>query len=310
MRRFALVVTFLLFAAACGDSVAADPVVASVEGQEIHRSDVTALRSTPDDLVVLDSEEFRQELMYLVSQRAVEAALEEDFGLSVDDADVAAAVDEQLVAAGLTIDQAVAALQDPAATEARLRALVRSQLLRNTAIDALATTDEFLDDVLANRSDLVTQVCVRHVLVETDVLAAAVVARLKDGFDFGAVAAEVSLDTSAPDGSLGCSSPARFVEAFADATLTAPVGEIYGPFETDFGWHVIIVDSRLIPTRQELEANPADYLPEALMTSEFTVWYNSRLKATTITVLPEVGVWFPEGPGILPPSSASDGAEG
>ncbi len=301
MRRLASIVASLLVAAACGGSAGDDPVVASVNGTDIHSSDVIALRTTPADEVVLDSEEFRGELMYLVAQRTVESALEADFGVVVTPGDVTAALDEQLAAGGVTLDEAIAALADPAATEARLRAVIRSQLLRNAALDELGTQTEFLDDIFANNLDVITDVCVRHVLVEDDALAAATLARLRGGADFASVAGEVSIDGSTPDGNLGCASPARYVDEFAAATLEAPVGEVFGPVETQFGFHVILVDDRFTPTRAEIEADPSTYLPAELMSTEFTVWFNDRLKSADITVLPEVGVWAPVGPGIAPP---------
>ena len=85
MRRLVPLLALPLLAAACGDS---DPVVATVEEAEIHRSDVVALRTTPDDLVKLDSEDFRQELMYLVAQHTLAQGLAEDFNVSVTDEDV------------------------------------------------------------------------------------------------------------------------------------------------------------------------------------------------------------------------------
>ena len=275
--------------------------MATVEGRDILRSDVVALRTTPDDLVELDSEDFRQELMSVIAQVTVEESLRAEFDVSVQEGEVAAALDARLRDSGLTMEQAVSALEDPAATEERLRQVVRSELLRERAALALSTSDEFVDDVLENRPDLVTTVCVRHVLVLTESEANDVKDRLDAGEDFAEVATEVSLDTGTPGGNLGCDVAARYVAPFADATLSAPVGELFGPVETDFGWHVLIVDERIAPSRADLLADPRSFVPAELISNEFTGWFNTALRAADIVVAEEVGTWLPEGPGILPP---------
>ena len=304
MRRGILIAVLALVAAACsgGD----DPVVATVGEVDIVRSDVVALRTTPDDLVVLDSGDFRNELMFLVAQEAVAAGLSSDFGIVVTDEDVVAARQANLASGDLTIDEAVAAMEDPAATPARFDGFVRSQLLREQAMDAIGASDELLDDIFATRMDLVVTVCPRHVLVPSEAEAIAVLDRLTGGEDLAAVADDVSTDTGSPGGQLGCGPAARFVEPFALATLDAPLGEPFGPVESEFGWHVVVVDERTTPTRDEVASDPRGHLPETLMQTEFTQWFNDKLEEVDIVVLEDVGTWAPEGPGILPPGEGDE----
>ena len=90
-------------------------------------------------------------------------------------------------------------------------------------------------------------VCARHLLVPTEEEAEAARARIVDGGeDFANVAGEVSTDTGsgAEGGDLGCAPAALYVPEFAAATLDQPVGEVGQPVETQFGWHVILVERR------------------------------------------------------------------
>src|SRR5690606_34185574 len=90
------------------------------------------------------------------------------------------------------------------------------------------------------------QVCASHVLLETEAEAQDVLAELEAGADLASVAGERSTDPSAAQngGDLGCTSPSSYVAPFAEAVATGEIGELLGPVETDFGFHVILVSSR------------------------------------------------------------------
>jgi peptidyl-prolyl cis-trans isomerase D len=65
------------------------------------------------------------------------------------------------------------------------------------------------------------------------------------GADFAALARELSDDTGSREsgGDLGEAERADFVGPFADAVWGMEPGEIRGPVKTEFGWHVIKLDS-------------------------------------------------------------------
>ena len=67
--------------------------------------------------------------------------------------------------------------------------------------------------------------------------------RIRAGEDFATVALEVSDDraSAANGGELGWFGPGRMVKPFEDAALAARPGQIVGPVETQFGFHVIEV---------------------------------------------------------------------
>ncbi|MCK2094793.1 peptidylprolyl isomerase [Thauera aromatica] len=84
----------------------------------------------------------------------------------------------------------------------------------------------------------------RHVLVETETAAKAIIARLQNGTPFEEVAKE-SLDPGSKDrgGELGWSNPGMFVKPFSDAMVKLEKGKYTAtPVKSDFGYHVIQLD--------------------------------------------------------------------
>ncbi len=297
LRPFAAVLLLALVGAACAGS---DPVVATVNGRDIHQSEVLELRSVDEDAVRVDSAEFRNELFNVIAQEVVVSALDEDFGITITPDEVESELAARLEEGGITEEEAIASLQDPNATRERLLRIVYSGLLGERATAALATRDDFVAQLTDETPELVTTVCARHILVETEAEAQAAAARLAEGEEFASVADSVSTDPAA-GGDLGCSVAGRFVPEFAEATLVAPLGVVFGPVQTDFGFHLIVVDSREEPTAESIAADPLAALPADLLQSEFNNWFNDQVDAAEVSVLSRIGTWFPDGPGILPP---------
>jgi peptidyl-prolyl cis-trans isomerase D len=90
----------------------------------------------------------------------------------------------------------------------------------------------------------------RHILLTGQDDAAAlkqaeeVLAQLKAGKDFGALAQQYSQDPGSAKngGDLGWAERGAFVAPFADALFGMKVGEIKGPVKTQFGYHIIRLD--------------------------------------------------------------------
>lgn len=128
--------------------------------------------------------------------------------------------------------------------------------------------------------------CVRHILLESEADAQAVLDELNDGGDFGELAVERSTGPSGPNGGeLGCAPSDNYVEEFRDAVNTATVGEVVGPVETQFGFHVLIVDGLEVDAR----SMAADLLQE-------------RLGAAQVDVDPALGMWNPGQLTVVPTS--------
>ncbi|MGD9597555.1 MAG: peptidyl-prolyl cis-trans isomerase [Steroidobacteraceae bacterium] len=99
----------------------------------------------------------------------------------------------------------------------------------------------------------------RHILVADEKTANDVLAKLKAGGDFAALAREYSTDkvSAANGGDLGFATRATFVAPFADAVFGMKVGELRGPVKTQYGYHVVQLEAiEAGKTRTFEEARP------------------------------------------------------
>jgi len=99
-----------------------------------------------------------------------------------------------------------------------------------------------------------------HILVETEEEAQAIVEELAGGADFATLAQERSTGPSGPSGGeLGWFGPGRMVPDFEAAVIALQVGEVSQPVQTQFGWHVIILNDT-----REVAAPPLEEVREEL----------------------------------------------
>ena len=103
-----------------------------------------------------------------------------------------------------------------------------------------------LRESMATEDGTGTFVNARHILVATEDEALEVIDALNAGESFSALARAVSTDTGsgAQGGELDWSPTINYVDGFAEAVETAPIGEIVGPVESEFGFHIIQVNAR------------------------------------------------------------------
>lgn len=111
----------------------------------------------------------------------------------------------------------------------------------------------------------------RHILLDTEAEALAVVAELEAGRDFAELAQEKSTGPSGPSGGdLGFFGKGRMVKEFEDAAFLLEVGGVSAPVQTQFGWHVIKVEEMretAAPSFEQL----AGQLQQQLMREEYDV---------------------------------------
>ncbi|MBP0482486.1 peptidylprolyl isomerase [Sagittula salina] len=79
-----------------------------------------------------------------------------------------------------------------------------------------------------------------HILLDTEEEAKTVLAEVKDGADFATAARDKSTGPSGPNGGeLGWFGAGMMVEPFQNAVEAMSPGDVVGPVQTQFGWHII-----------------------------------------------------------------------
>ncbi len=94
-----------------------------------------------------------------------------------------------------------------------------------------------------------------HILVETEDEAKAIKVQLDDGADFAELARENSTGPSGPNGgALGWFGKGQMVPEFENAVLALEKGQISDPVQTQFGWHLVILNDKRKSEAPALEA--------------------------------------------------------
>ena len=135
---------------------------------------------------------------------------------------------------------AQAGIEKTGLTSAEYEKLFETELLRK----------KLYDIITADTPHTQEQVWARHILVATEDEAKNVIQRLKNGENFGKLAAELSQDTgsAAKGGDLGWFGKGQMVPAFEEAAFSLKVGEISQPVQSTYGWHVIqVIDRATLP---------------------------------------------------------------
>ncbi len=116
-------------------------------------------------------------------------------------------------------------------------------------IDTVAisyTVGRWTDAETANLTepDPPNYLCSNHLLVDTEEEAQAARERYEGGEAFADLAIELSTGPSGPSGGdLGCAVEGQFVPEFEEAAYASSAGDVVGPVETTFGWHLIEIES-------------------------------------------------------------------
>jgi peptidyl-prolyl cis-trans isomerase C len=203
-----------------------DQVVATVNGQKIHQSDVTALYNALPG-------QYRQLPIEFLQDQLVERL-----------------VDQKLVTARARADN----VEKDAKYKEKL-AQAKDQILEDIwltrEIDKRLSPERIkkaYDDMVATFKPS-AEYKASHILVNTEEEGRQIIAALAKGADFAALAKEKSLDkrSAAEGGDLGdYFSPEKMVPEFAKAVTALKPGEVSKtPVKSQYGWHVIkVVDTR------------------------------------------------------------------
>ncbi|MEO1198475.1 MAG: peptidylprolyl isomerase [Pseudomonadota bacterium] len=195
-------------------------------------------------------------------------------------------------------DVAAQAVEEPnvriALDYARGKALIDVVLSRvgDGAINEEAIQTLF-DEVIAENPPQ-DEVSARHILVETEEEATALRAEIEEGADFAELAAEHSLDPgSGPNGGdLGFFTQDMMVPPFAETAFALDPGSVSDPVQTQFGWHIILVEDRRRtepPTLDEVRSQIIDTIARTAA-RDYLVELRENADIETFSPEPEEGV--------------------
>ena len=96
-----------------------------------------------------------------------------------------------------------------------------------------------------NTERIMAKAAARHILVDSEQACNDLKAEIEAGADFAAVAQEHSTcPSSSRGGDLGEFAPGMMVAEFDQVVFNAALGEVHGPVQTQFGYHLIEITSR------------------------------------------------------------------
>jgi peptidyl-prolyl cis-trans isomerase C len=300
LKKLASILSVLtLTLAACGSG--SNSVAATVDGEEITVGEVEALID-PGEVSTIGKDQFAQFLGFAIQQQILTTAAEDDLGIVIDDADIAAEADvivETANTQGVSREEflATSGVTEEMLLEVAHQRLLQTEVRSKLEPDVAAPTQGEIDGVMTEAE---AAYCASHILVATEEEATAVLDRLEAGEEFADLATELSTDTTsgALGGDLGCGPAEQYVTEFADALTTAEVGVPTGPVQTEFGFHVILLRDDEVPT----EAEVIEQLSSTALDTAVTDWFLGIVEAAEVTVDESYGTWDGTGAEVVPPS--------
>jgi parvulin-like peptidyl-prolyl isomerase len=288
--------------------------VATFEGGEVTQGELEefAQQSGFGELSE-DSPQYEQAVQQIMPQLVgieIAKAYAQEKGITVSDAEVnrelakiKEQVGQQARASGQDLSNQEAyeqALKQNDITEDQLREDIRENLpiqevQKRVAGDAQPSEEEvqkFYDENKAAQFTNPAQRCMRHILFNKDQKEKAeeVEKQLQNGGDFAKLAKEKSQDPGSAEqgGDLGCLGKGETVPEFEKAAFAAKQGEIVGPVETEFGYHIIeVTEVRAEETRTLAEVEPQirEQLAAAQRDEEFQAWIEEQQKKRDVKYL-------------------------
>ena len=145
------------------------------------------------------------------------------------------------------LQRAIAIATNRILAEAYMAVEVRKMVTEEEIKDAY---DRFVSD-----SDSREEVSARHILVDTEEEAKGLITKLSEGADFAELAKEFSTGPSGPNGgALGYFGRGQMVPDFEVAAFNLEIGTYTAaPVQTQFGWHVILLEDKRTAQPASLE---------------------------------------------------------
>ncbi|MFO0989758.1 MAG: peptidylprolyl isomerase [Alphaproteobacteria bacterium] len=246
-------VALALAAPAFAQDKAPDPVVADVNGEKVHLSDLVATyRALPQRLQQVPFEQLYKPLL-----------------------------EHQIAIRLLAAEGRKAKLQESEAVQKRLK-YIEGQYVYEAYIEKIVGERATEDKLKAAYAEFVKdykgedEVRASHILVKSEQEAKDIINQLEKGADFAKLAKEKSTDPSKDrnSGDLGFFGKEQMVKEFAEAAFALKKGETTkAPVKTQFGWHVIRVTDRraaAAPKFDDVKEQLRQKLAEGIAQDEIT----------------------------------------
>jgi peptidyl-prolyl cis-trans isomerase C len=229
-----------------------DPLLATVNGTEIHQSDLTVAEEEAGQLPPMSPDAKKDYLVQFMADMIL----------------VSKAAEAKKMGDGAEFKRKVAFARNK---------LLMEQLLQSVGKEALTdeATHKVYDEAVKQMGEQ-QEVHARHILIraapgddkagkEAEDKIKAVIEHLKKGEDFAKVASEVTEDPSgkANGGDLGYFSKEQMVPEFSDTAFKLEKGQISEPVKTQFGWHVIKVEdkrAKAVPKFEDVKPQIESYV--------------------------------------------------
>ena len=285
---FAALAAFALVSVAAVPAFADDPVLAKVNGTEIHQSDLTVAEEEAGQLPPMSPDAKKDYLVQFMTDMILVSKAAQDKKLG-DTPEFKAKLDF-----------------------ARKKLLMEA-ILKQAGTDAMtdAAMHQVYNDAVKTMSDE-QEVHARHILIraaagddkaskDAEDKIKAIIARLKKGEDFAKVASETTEDPSgkATGGDLGYFTKEQMVPEFADVAFKLDKGQISEPVHTQFGWHVIKVEDKRkkpAPSFDEVKPQIEQYVTRKAQADLVTKLRADAKIEKMYTVAPPAAPAVPEQP--------------
>ena len=229
-----------------------DPLIATVNGTEIHQSDLAVAEEEAGQLPPMSPDAKKDYLVQFMADMIL----------------VSKAAEAKKMGDGADFKRKIAFARNK---------LLMEQLLQSVGKEALTdeATHKVYDDAVKQLGEQ-QEVHARHILIraapgddkagkEAEDKIKAVIVRLTKGEDFAKVASDVTEDPSgkANGGDLGYFSKEQMVPEFSNVAYGLENGQISGPVKTQFGWHVIKVEdkrAKAVPKFEEVKPQIESYV--------------------------------------------------
>jgi len=324
MRRLApLCAAIFLLTSACGELL--DPAAAVVNGNKITVEEIAADLERFEDSSEFerlsqqgDAQELKRQVeQQLLSQEIRRAVLEpraEEFEVEVSEEEITARLDE--IKADYESQGAFEeALKEQNLTLEQVEQLVADSLLeeklRAKVTEDAAPSEEEVQAYYDENQDRYAETEAQHILVGDEAEAQDIASQLDAARDpqvddlFARLAKRFSLDDSNAGnaGELGFFGPGDFVAPFEKAAAKLDIGEISGPVETEFGWHVIRVTDRRVAPFEEVAADIEGELGQGAVDEAWDEFVRKAYEEADVKVNPRYGEFDEESFQVVDPSA-------